>query len=189
MRPSSVFLNCITSGLLPTTVIWSKDGVMLSQNITTQRLTNPATALYSNILSWDMSGGENLRGMYSCNVYMDWITADNSRSGRQRKCKIRMQSLVNCIHKHFMGYGLLGWLPKWIIDSVDLKVWVKKAKNASTYLATVERLATDRSSVAAWLINIWYLRELHHSCSTQNMQQNRDCVLGLSTRHTFGHST
>lgn len=50
-----------------------------------QRLTNPATALYSNILSWDTSGGENLRGMYSCNVYMDWVTADNSRSGRERK--------------------------------------------------------------------------------------------------------
>lgn len=85
MTPSSVFLNCITSGLLPTTVLWSKDGAMLSQNITTQRLTNPATALYSNILSWDTSGGENLRGMYSCNVYMDWVTADNSRSGRERK--------------------------------------------------------------------------------------------------------
>jgi len=85
MTPSSVFLNCITSGLLPTTVLWSKDCAMLSQNITTQRLTNPATALYSNILSWDTSGGENLRGMYSCNVYMDWVTADNSRSGRERK--------------------------------------------------------------------------------------------------------
>ena len=83
--PISTILNCVTSGLPPTTAVWNKDGVMLSQNSTLQKLTNAPSTSYSNILIVNMSGRESLHGVYGCNIYMDWTAADNSRSGRERK--------------------------------------------------------------------------------------------------------
>ena len=83
--PISTTLNCVTSGLPPTTAVWSKDGVTLNKNSTLQKLTHAPSTSYSNILVVDTSGSGSLHGVYSCNVYMDWTTADNSRSGRERK--------------------------------------------------------------------------------------------------------
>ncbi len=90
ITPSSVVLVCATTGLPSTATLWSKDGLLLSLNesysidtyITGQVLTDAHTSSYMNTLEIMTDGGAP-SGVYGCDVYSDWVTADFLQSGRE----------------------------------------------------------------------------------------------------------
>ena len=65
-------LTCTSSGGPATTVIWKKDGVVITLNGTyqqTQIVTNTTTSTYQTVLTIDSSVNQSdIEGMYNCTV-------------------------------------------------------------------------------------------------------------------------
>ena len=60
-------LNCTSSNSPATTVIWSKDGELLSNYFMYQTLRDGVTGTYDNVIEIDADISE-LAGLYSCSV-------------------------------------------------------------------------------------------------------------------------
>ena len=92
IEQDSVVLLCTTAGMPATAALWSKDGILTSLNetysqylyTTTQTLTDARTVSYSNTLEINLHRRE-ADGLYGCDIYSDWMTADFTRTGRERK--------------------------------------------------------------------------------------------------------
>lgn len=87
-----LIFNCITHGLPATAALWSKDGVLINLigsdfndfYFMDQILIDADTARYSNLLEIYVDSELNeTHGVYACDVYSDWMTADISMSGRE----------------------------------------------------------------------------------------------------------
>ena len=85
---SKTVLNCISDGLPATATLWNKDGILISLNTTSneeiysslQTLMVASDASYNNILTIHSS---SLQGIYTCDIYSDWMSTDLSDSGRE----------------------------------------------------------------------------------------------------------
>ena len=67
----TVTLNCISTGLPPTTVTWSKDGVEMSsvKNYTfNQRVTDVNHTVYESVMILDWESVCDMQGLYHCFV-------------------------------------------------------------------------------------------------------------------------
>lgn len=92
VEQDSLLMVCATTGFPPTATLWSKDGILLSLNetysedmyITEQAMTDAHTASYRNTLKIVQDRSE-MDGLYGCDVYSDWVTADFTLNGRERE--------------------------------------------------------------------------------------------------------
>lgn len=83
-----IVLNCISDGLPATAALWNLDGILISLNSTSneglystvQMVTVASKASYSNTL---MIQSSSLEGIYTCDVYSDWMSTDLSDAGRE----------------------------------------------------------------------------------------------------------
>lgn len=71
-------LECHTRGLPATATLWSRDGALITSDDTdATALSDYRASHYLTTLT--LSG----RGLFSCDIYSDWVTTDKRNSGRQ----------------------------------------------------------------------------------------------------------
>ena len=79
----SIVINCGTTGLPPTRVVWTKEGMQLVNNQTyqlSQFLRDRTTSAYSNLLTINQTLQQS-RGLYRCAVDSEQTGTNQSRSG------------------------------------------------------------------------------------------------------------
>lgn len=65
---STFTLNCTSIGSPATTVIWTKNGIILSDTTTYQILRDGSTATYDTLLNIEADDPDDLVGTYACNA-------------------------------------------------------------------------------------------------------------------------
>ena len=80
----SIVINCGTTGLPPTRVVWTKEGMQLVNNQTyqlSQFLRDRTTSAYSNLLTINQTLQQS-RGVYRCAVDSEQTGTNQSTSSR-----------------------------------------------------------------------------------------------------------
>ena len=84
LTSESLILKCNSEGAPSTTTLWSKDGTLLlgmDGMTTTSSSLEMGAIRYSSALVLK----EEETGLFSCDVYSEWMRADKAISGRKRE--------------------------------------------------------------------------------------------------------
>ena len=79
----SIVINCSTTGLPPTSILWTRGSTQLVNNQVyqlSQLLSDRATSTYSNLLTINQTL-QGLRGIYLCSASSEQTATIQSRSG------------------------------------------------------------------------------------------------------------